>query len=92
MSIKETFLKKYGVAEYIVMLAGLCVIARGVYSFIVLNLRVATWDEIAKVCFVFSLGLLACCAPNKLITWSGKLVGAKTEKKSDCDHPDHNKD
>jgi hypothetical protein len=93
MSIKETFLKKYGVAEYIVMLAGLCIIARGVYSLIVLNLKDTSWEEITMIVFIFCIGFLACYAPMTLADFARTKVGLepKKEKKADCDHPEHNK-
>ncbi|MGE5944597.1 MAG: hypothetical protein ACM31G_09685 [Flavobacteriales bacterium] len=80
MAIKETFLKKYGVSEYLVLLAGLCIMARAVYSLIMLNLKATSWEEIAMIISIFCLGFLAVKAPFALLEFSRARLGMETKK------------
>lgn len=81
-NLKETFIKKYGIPEYIVLLAGVAILGRGVYSLIILNLKDTSWEEIAMIVFIFCIGLIACLAPLSLLDFARKRLGMETKREA----------
>lgn len=81
-NLKETFIKKYGIAEYIVLMAGIAILGRGVYSLVILNLKDTSWEEIAMIVFIFCIGFVAVKAPLKLLDFARKRIGMETKREA----------
>ncbi|MFC0605909.1 hypothetical protein [Winogradskyella pulchriflava] len=75
MSIKETFLKKYGIWEYILFIFGIALAGRATYSMVVLNFKETSWLEIAFITTTFFLGVLAFSAPKFLVDLAKRKTG-----------------
>ena len=65
--IRDSFLHKYGVWEYILFIVGLMLIAKTTHSFIVADFHIMTWNEIGMIILVFLLGTLAMAAPKAIL-------------------------
>tara|TARA_R110002167_G_scaffold284737_1_gene489827 strand:+ start:9130 stop:9375 length:246 start_codon:yes stop_codon:yes gene_type:complete len=81
MAIRETFLKKYGVYEYVLFIVGLFISGRGVYDVIFLNLDALTWDAIAKIIALILFGALLIAAPKALVDIARNKFGSEPNKK-----------
>ena len=79
-NIKETFLKKYGIWEYILFLIGLAFSGRVVYSFVIADFKTLTLEEIGIMILFLCLGILAFAAPLKLLEFARKRVGMETRE------------
>ena len=77
--LKETFLKKYGVSEYVLFVFGLLLAGRATYSMVVLNFKDTTWLEIGFISTIFFLGVLAFSAPKFLVDLAKKKTGHDSE-------------
>tara|TARA_R110000823_G_scaffold309594_4_gene433980 strand:+ start:3574 stop:3852 length:279 start_codon:yes stop_codon:yes gene_type:complete len=66
-ALKETFLKKYGVWEYILFIMGLIVLGRTAYEIIVVNFNELTWEVIAIYILFILLGALLVGAPKYIV-------------------------
>jgi len=73
--IRETFLKKYGVWEYLLFIVGLAILGRVVYSIIIADFKTMTWEEIGIIILFFALGVLAVAKPLALADYARKKVG-----------------
>ena len=82
--ISETFLKKYGIAEYVLFIAGIAIIGRVVYSLLIADFKTMTWAEIGVITFVMSIGILAVAAPKTMVDFAKKKT--KLDNKDNCDH------
>ncbi|MBL87195.1 MAG: hypothetical protein CMO82_11115 [Winogradskyella sp.] len=80
--IRETFLKKYGVWEYVLFLVGIAILGRVVYSIIIADFKTMTWDEIGIIILFLSLGVLAVAKPLAIADYARKKVGLETKDKS----------
>jgi hypothetical protein len=78
--LKETFLKKYGIWEYVLFLVGLAFLGRIVYSVIVADFKNMTWDEISAIILFFALGVLAISRPLAILELGRKQLGLKSKK------------
>lgn len=78
--LKETFLKKYGVWEYVLFLIGVGFLGRVLYSFIIADLKNLTIEEIGIMILFFALGALAIAAPLAILDLARKKVGLPTRK------------
>jgi hypothetical protein len=86
VKIAESFLKKYGVWEYVLFLAGIIIVSRTVYSIVIANFKTTTWTEIGVIVFLFSLGVLAVSVPKTLVDLAKKKTGANIDNNKNCDH------
>ena len=76
-----SFIKKYGVAEYVLFVLGLAMSGRATYSMVVLNFKDTSWLEISFITATFFLGLLAMAAPKYLVDLAKKKTGLKDDSK-----------
>ena len=81
MSLKETFLKKYGVWEYVLFIVGLAFLGRVVYSVVIADFKNITWEEIAIIVFFFSLGVLSVSKPLSILDLARKKAGLEPKEK-----------
>jgi hypothetical protein len=86
VKIAESFLKKYGVWEYVLFLAGIIIVTRTVYSIVIADFKTTTWTEIGIITFVFSIGILAVAKPKTLVDLAKKKTGANIDNNKNCDH------
>lgn len=77
MSIRETFLKKYGIWEYIFLVAGLLILGTLVYWFMTKQLENSIYEGIALIVSIFMIA-----APQSLLNWGRKKVGLKTKEEA----------
>lgn len=81
--IKETFLKKYGVWEYVLFLVGIAFLGRVVYSVVIADFKNMTWDEIGIITLFLALGVLAVAKPMAIADYARKKVGLEKNKKNE---------
>ena len=81
--IRETFLKKYGVWEYVLFLVGLAILGRVVYSIIVADFKAMTWEEIGIITLFFAIGVLAVAKPLAIADYARKKAGLEIKDKSE---------
>ena len=81
--IRETFLKKYGIWEYLLFIVGLAILGRVVYSIVIADFKTMTWEEIGIIILFFALGVLAVAKPLALADYARKKVGLETKDKSE---------
>ncbi len=79
-NLKETFLKKYGVPEYVLFLVGLAILSRVVYSIIIADFKDMTWTEIGIITLFLCLGVLAVAKPLAIIEYAKKKAGIETSE------------
>ena len=79
-SIKETFLKKYGVWEYVVFFVGAVILGRVLFSIIVADFKNMTIEEIGIIILFLSLGIIAIAAPLTILEFARKKAGLPTRK------------
>ncbi len=73
--LRETFIKKYGIWEYILFGLGLVFLGRVGYEFVTISLEELTWDIIAILMVFVALGALLVGAPKTILDWGRKKVG-----------------
>lgn len=81
--IRETFLKKYGVWEYVLFLVGLAILGRVVYSIIFADFKTMTWEEIGIITLFFAIGVLAVAKPLAIADYARKKAGLEIKDKSE---------
>lgn len=79
-SIKETFLNKYGIYEYIFLVMGVLILGTLTYWFMTKELEYSMGEGIALVVGVFAVG-----APLSLLEWGRKKIGIETREKKAFD-------
>tara|TARA_R100000789_G_C2945718_1_gene133490 strand:- start:10 stop:255 length:246 start_codon:yes stop_codon:yes gene_type:complete len=79
-NLKETFLKRYGVWEYVLFLIGLGMLGRVLYSVIIADFKNMTIEEIGVIILFFALGILAIAAPLTLLDFARKKAGMQTRE------------
>ena len=77
-NIKETFLKKYGVWEYVLMIIGLLICYKPVEYIVTIDFEAASWPVIGIVVFFLLLGVLFIAAPLSILELARKKMGLKT--------------
>lgn len=82
-NLRETFLKKYGVWEYVLFLFGIALSGRATYSMVILNFKETSWLEIAFITSIFLLGILAFSAPKYLVGLAKKKTGVIDSNKEE---------
>lgn len=79
-NIKETFIKKYGVWEYVLFLVGVVFVGRGGYDVISLNLIDLTWDALAKIISLILFGSLVMAMPKTIVDIAKKRFSSNSKK------------
>ena len=78
--LKETYLKKYGVWEYVLFLIGLALAGRSVYSIIIADFKTITAIEIGVIILFLCLGILSFAAPLTMLDIARKKAGMETRR------------
>ncbi|XRE42207.1 hypothetical protein ACIVBQ_000411 [Tenacibaculum discolor] len=76
--LKETFLKKYGVWEYVVFFVGAVILGRVLFSIIVADFKNMTIEEIGVIILFLSLGIISVGAPLTILEFARKKAGLPT--------------
>lgn len=74
-NLKETFLKKYGVWEYVLIIIGILVCYSPIRYLILIDFENASWEVITIVIFVLLFGILLIAAPLSILDYGRKKLG-----------------
>ena len=77
---KETFLKKYGIWEYVFAVLGFLILFRVGKWFWLTNFEDYSWEVIGFVVLAMALGLMLMGAPLAMLEWARKKTGLKTRE------------
>lgn len=79
-NLKQTFLKEYGIWEYVVFIVGLVLLGRVSYSIIVADFKNMTIEEIGVIVLFLAIGIIAVGSPLTMLEFARKKAGVPTRK------------
>ncbi len=81
--IRQTFLKEYGIWEYVLFGIGLIFLGRVGYEVIILDFKEATWVYVGVLVLFLCLGILSVAAPKSILDFARKRVGMEVKTRGD---------
>lgn len=82
--LRKSFLKEYGIWEYVLFGIGMIFLGRVGYEVIFLNIDEITWIIIGVLVLFLSLGALLVARPKSILDFARKRVGMEISSGNDA--------